>query len=81
MTAEPLQDMESIADDLGMLMELTRRLVEAYYEDNQIDLAQLRITRLRARIDKERQRIARWRIVVHSRKELDKRRKGNEPES
>jgi hypothetical protein len=72
MNHQILSDFHRAADDLlvGQL-----RLVESFYEENQIYLSQQRIARLRANIDKERQKIAQWRMVIHRRREQEKMRK------
>jgi uncharacterized protein YutD len=72
MNHQILSDFHRIADDLlvGQI-----RLVENFYEENQIYLSQQRIARLRANIDKERQKIAQWRMVLHRRREQEKMRK------
>ena len=56
-------------------MKSTLRLAEAYYEDNQIDVAQQRIAKLKTGIDKERQRITQRRAVIRRRKEQQRLRK------
>ena len=66
MTFSLLQEIESVTNTLS---ELTYRLTESFYEDNQIFLAQQRIAKLRANIDRERQRITQLRTVLHRRKE------------
>lgn len=74
MISDLLKEIESVTDDLNQLLDSHQRLVEAYYEENQIFLSQQRITKLRAGIDRERQKIAQWRTVVHRRKEQDRQR-------
>jgi hypothetical protein len=75
MTPAFLREIESVTDDLSQLLDSHERLVEAYYERNQILLSQQRIAKLRAGIDRERQRIAQRRNVVHRRKDQDRHRK------
>jgi hypothetical protein len=72
MTPRLLQEFGMVTNKLS---ELTYRLAESFYEENQIYLAQQRIAKLRANIDRERQRILQWRAILHRRKEQERYRK------
>ena len=71
----------SVLHDAHTLRELTYRLAESFYEENQIFLAQQRIAKLRSSMDKERLRIAQWRTVIHRRKEQERHRKETQKRS
>jgi predicted RNase H-like nuclease (RuvC/YqgF family) len=72
MTSGLFHEIEMVTNTLS---ELTYRLTESFYEDNQIFLAQQRIAKLRANIDRERQRITQLRTVLHRRREQERNRK------
>jgi predicted RNase H-like nuclease (RuvC/YqgF family) len=78
MTSTFLQEIETLTNTLS---EFSYRLVESFYEENQISLAQQRIEKLRADIDKEREKIAQWRMVISRRKEQDRYRRQSEKSS
>lgn len=71
MSPSVLREIESTTDTL---CGLTYRLIESFYEENQIFLAKERIAKLRAGIDRERERITRLRTVLHRRREQEKDR-------
>lgn len=50
-------------------------LAEAFYEENQIYLAQQRIMKFRIGIERERNRINQLRTVLHRRKEQERAKK------
>jgi predicted RNase H-like nuclease (RuvC/YqgF family) len=72
MTSGLFHEIEMVTNTLS---ELTYRLTESFYEDNQIFLSQQRIAKLRANIDRERQRITQLRTVLHRRREQERNRK------
>jgi hypothetical protein len=72
MNVRLLQELETVTTTLG---ELSYRLAESFYEENQIYLAQQRIAKYRAGMDRERQRINQLRTVLHRRKEQERMRK------
>jgi len=78
MTPRQLQDFGMVTNTLS---ELTYRLAESFYEENQIYLAQQRIAKLRVSIDRERQRILQLRTVLHRRKEQERYRKQHQKKS
>ena len=73
-----LREIQSVGVTLS---ELSYRLAESFYEENQIYLAQQRIAKLRVSIDRERQRILQLRTVLHRRKEQDRYRKQTQKNS
>jgi hypothetical protein len=72
MTSALLQEIQTATDTLS---KLTFLLIESFYEENQIYLAQQRIAKYRAGMDRERQRINQLRTVLHRRKEQERMRK------
>lgn len=68
---------ESVTEALDQLLVSHQRLVEAFYEENQIFLSQQRIAKMKLVIDRERQRIAQLREVLHRRREQAKIRRQN----
>lgn len=78
MTPRQLQDFGMVTNTLS---ELTYRLAESFYEENQIYLSQQRIAKLRANIDRERQKILQWRTILHRRKEQGRYRKQHQKKS
>ena len=73
-----LREIQSVGVTLS---ELSYRLAESFYEENQIYLAQQRIAKLRVSIDRERQRILQLRTVLHRRKEQERYRKQTQKKS
>ncbi len=78
MNHQILSGLHEIADELlvGQL-----RIVENFYDENQIYLSQQRILKLRAGIDRERQRINQLRTILHRRKEQERMRKKSKSHS
>jgi hypothetical protein len=66
---------EEIQSATDTLSNLTYRLMESFYQENQIYLAQQRIAKLRASIDRERQRITQLRAAIQRHKEQDRHRR------